>query len=98
MIGNGPQLPLEVFRCKDPRKGWGLRCKDDIYPGNKKTASRIVYSGSEARSNLLAFVAFLILIRCDAGTYVADYIGEVMQESLVETRGMSLLLNLNFYF
>jgi len=30
VVGNGPTLKLEVFRCADPTKGWGVRCRDDI--------------------------------------------------------------------
>lgn len=33
VVGKGPHLPLEVFRCKEAGKGWGVRCKIDISPG-----------------------------------------------------------------
>ena len=49
-------MKLEVFRCSDPNKGWGLRCLENI----------------------------------PAGTYVADYIGEVMLEEDAENRGLNL--------
>ena len=52
LVGNGPTLKLEVFRCKDTRKGWGVRCREDI----KK------------------------------GTFVADYIGEVMYDYLAKIK------------
>lgn len=54
LVGKGPTLPLEVFRCTDPSKGWGVRCSVDI----------------------------------PAGTYVADYLGEVLREEDAETRGL----------
>jgi len=56
LVGNGPTLPLEVFRCSDPSKGWGVRCNVDI----------------------------------PAGTYVADYLGEVLREEDAERRGLVL--------
>ena len=55
VVGRGPQLRLEVFRCDDPNKGWGLRCLDNI----------------------------------PAGTYVADYLGEVLREADAENRGLA---------
>ena len=54
MVGRGPHLKLQLVRCSDPSKGWGVRCLTDI----------------------------------PAGTYVADYIGEVIPESLAESRGL----------
>jgi hypothetical protein len=33
VVGRGPNQRLEVFRCADPLKGWGVRCRDDILPG-----------------------------------------------------------------
>jgi DNA-binding Xre family transcriptional regulator len=56
VVGNGPHLRLEVFRCDNPLKGWGVRCKNDILPG----------------------------------TYVADYLGEVLLEEDSEKRGLEL--------
>ena len=44
VVGNGPKLRLEVFRCEDPHKGWGVRCLDGI----------------------------------PTGTFIADYIGEIL--------------------
>lgn len=32
LVGLGPTLPLQVFRCSDRGKGWGLRCAVDIPP------------------------------------------------------------------
>jgi hypothetical protein len=61
LVGNGPFLPLEIFRC-DSSKGWGVRCAVDVY----------------------------------AGTFVADYIGEIMNEEDAENRG--LLLNDEYLF
>ena len=55
VVGNGPQLPLEVFRCKPSGKGWGVRCKVNIQPG----------------------------------TFIADYIGEVIHEKVADKRGIS---------
>jgi hypothetical protein len=55
VVGKGPHLKLEVFRCADPTKGWGLRC----------------------------------LTAIPAGTYITDYLGEVMLESLADSRGLS---------
>lgn len=55
VVSRGPKLRLEVFRCSDPSKGWGVRCRDKIAPG----------------------------------TYVADYIGEILPESAAEERGLS---------
>ncbi len=56
VVTNGPQLPLEVFRCANTAKGWGVRCRADI----------------------------------DIGTYVADYIGEILPEAETEHRGLTL--------
>lgn len=56
LIGNGPTLRLEVFRCPNPDKGWGVRCTQNIPPG----------------------------------TYIADYIGEVLSEKSAEHRGLVL--------
>lgn len=33
VVGSGPSLPLEVFRCENPKKGWGVRCREDIPAG-----------------------------------------------------------------
>lgn len=33
VVGRGPHLRLEVFRCENPAKGWGVRCRDDIHVG-----------------------------------------------------------------
>ncbi len=54
VVTHGPSLRLEVFRCDNPMKGWGVRCRDDI----------------------------------PAGTYIADYIGEIMEEEAGENRGI----------
>ena len=54
IVGNGPHLRLEVFRCDNPLKGWGVRCKNDI----------------------------------PAGTFVTDYLGEILYEADSEQRGM----------
>lgn len=54
VVSNGPHLKLELFRCQDPTKGWGVRCKTDIQPG----------------------------------TFIADYVGEIIPEALVEKRGL----------
>lgn len=62
VVGNGPHLRLEVFRCDNPLKGWGVRCIDDI----------------------------------QAGTYVADYLGEMLLEEDSEKRG--LILNDEYLF
>mgnify|MGYP006191457639 CR=1 FL=1 len=62
IVGNGPNLRLEVFRCDNPLKGWGVRCKTDILPG----------------------------------TYIADYLGEVLLEEDSEKRG--LMLNDEYLF
>ena len=62
VVGSGPHLRLEVFRCDNPLKGWGVRCKNDIYPG----------------------------------TYVADYLGEILLEEDSEKRG--LMLNDEYLF
>lgn len=56
VVGKGPHLRLEVFRCDNPLKGWGVRCKNDIYPG----------------------------------TYITDYLGEIMLEEDAEKRGLTL--------
>lgn len=34
VVGNGPALQLEVFRCHDTNKGWGVRCATDIHSGS----------------------------------------------------------------
>ena len=52
LVGNGPIIPLEVFRCQEAGKGWGVRCSVDI----------------------------------PAGTFVADYLGEVLHEVEAESR------------
>ena len=54
VVGKGPHLKLEVFRCS-ASKGWGVRC----------------------------------LTAIPAGTYVADYLGEIILESLADSRGLS---------
>lgn len=54
VVSRGPNQRLEVFRCEDPTKGWGVRCRDTIL----------------------------------AGTYIADYIGEILLEADAETRGL----------
>ena len=56
IVGNGPHLRLEVFRCENPMKGWGVRCRDDI----------------------------------PAGTFVTDYLGEILFEGDSEKRGLTL--------
>lgn len=33
VVGKGIQLPLELFRCTPPEKGWGVRCKEMIPSG-----------------------------------------------------------------
>jgi histone-lysine N-methyltransferase SETDB1 len=33
VVGSGPVLPLEVFRCTPIEKGWGVRCKEDVPAG-----------------------------------------------------------------
>lgn len=53
-MSQGPRLKLELFRCQNPLKGWGVRCKTDIQPG----------------------------------TFIADYLGEIMPETTVERRGL----------
>jgi hypothetical protein len=67
VVGRGPQARLELFRCSDPMKGWGVRCKTDLA----------------------------------AGTFVADYIGEIIPESQVEKRGLEkcdqYLFNIDVY-
>ena len=67
MVGRGPTLPLEVFRCEPREKGWGVRCR--------------------------AFVP--------AGTFVACYQGELLDEASVEQRGKArgdeYLFNLDLY-
>ena len=45
---------MQVFRCAEREKGWGVRCLETI----------------------------------PAGTYVTDYIGEILTESKAEERGM----------
>jgi hypothetical protein len=54
VVGKGPCLPLEVFRCVPSGKGWGVQCKIDIPPG----------------------------------TFIADYIGEVLDEQVADKRGV----------
>lgn len=54
VVSNGPQLKLEVFRCENTYKGWGVRCQTDIPPG----------------------------------TFIADYVGEILPENAVEKRGL----------
>jgi hypothetical protein len=67
VVTHGPSLRLEVFRCDNPMKGWGVRCRDDI----------------------------------PAGTYVADYIGEIMEEEAGENRGIQFsdqyLFNMDYF-
>jgi hypothetical protein len=55
VVGKGPQIPLEIFRCEPSGKGWGLRSKMDIQPG----------------------------------TFIADYIGEVIDECVADRRGVA---------
>lgn len=33
VVGKGPHLKLQVFRCSDPNKGWGVRCLTAIPAG-----------------------------------------------------------------
>jgi hypothetical protein len=54
VVGNGPVVPLEVFRCENPKKGWGLRSTQDL----------------------------------TVGTYVIDYVGEIMKEAECNERGL----------
>lgn len=54
VVGKGPLLPLEVFKCKPAEKGWGVRCRVDI----------------------------------PAGSFIADYTGEVIDENVADTRGI----------
>jgi hypothetical protein len=54
VVGKGPRLKLELFRCSDPNKGWGVRCKTDI----------------------------------PAGTYIADYLGELVTDKQAERHGL----------
>lgn len=56
VVSKGPSLRLEVFRCDNPEKGWGVRCRTPIPPG----------------------------------TFVADYLGEIMPESQADHRGLFL--------
>ncbi|CAN0322728.1 unnamed protein product, partial [Hapterophycus canaliculatus] len=34
VVSRGVHLPLQVFRCADPEKGWGLRCLETIPAGS----------------------------------------------------------------
>ncbi|CAM9462920.1 unnamed protein product, partial [Scytosiphon promiscuus] len=34
VVSRGVHLPLQVFRCADPEKGWGLRCLESIPAGS----------------------------------------------------------------
>lgn len=52
LVGNGPHKPLEVFRCAETGKGWGVRCSVDM----------------------------------PIGTFIADYLGEVLNEADAEAR------------
>lgn len=51
----GPTIKLEVFRCSEKGKGWGVRCRTDIMPG----------------------------------TYIADYLGELIPEKVADARGLN---------
>jgi len=33
VVSNGPSVRLEVFRCANPKKGWGVRSRQPILPG-----------------------------------------------------------------
>jgi hypothetical protein len=67
VVGKGPALRLEVFRCDNPAKGWGVRCKTDIAEG----------------------------------TYITDYLGEILFEEDAEKRGLTIndeyLFTLDFW-
>lgn len=54
VVGSGPRQRLEVFRCKETHKGWGVRCRTEL----------------------------------PVGTFVGDYLGEIIPESLAEKRGL----------
>jgi hypothetical protein len=54
VVGSGPRQRLEVFRCKETYKGWGVRCRTEL----------------------------------PLGTFVGDYLGEIIPESLAEKRGL----------
>lgn len=51
---SSPLLSASRVRCKEPGKGWGIRCLD----------------------------------RIPAGTYITDYLGEIMTEEDAEKRGL----------
>jgi SET domain-containing protein len=51
----GPTLKLEVFRCPQRGKGWGVRCRSDVA----------------------------------SGTYIADYLGELIPEQGADARGLN---------
>jgi len=55
VVGNGPRVKLEVFRCADKDKGWGVRALQHV----------------------------------PHGTFIADYLGEVMPESITDLRGFT---------
>lgn len=54
VVGNGIHVELEVFRCSNPIKGWGVRCKKDI----------------------------------PIGSFIVDYVGEVLMEQECDRRGI----------
>lgn len=56
VVGNGPKQRLEIFRCPEIHKGWGVRCREILPPG----------------------------------TFVGDYLGELIHESKADKRGMTL--------
>lgn len=68
LVGNGPTLPLEVFRCTDPRKGWGVRCNVDI-PAGAYVAD---YLGEVLRDEDAEMRG---LVRCDEYLYSMDFLG-----------------------
>ncbi|CAM9276571.1 unnamed protein product, partial [Ectocarpus fasciculatus] len=52
LVSNGPNMPLEVYRCPEVGKGWGVRCAVEL----------------------------------PIGTFIADYLGEVLNEVDAEAR------------
>lgn len=83
VVGNGPRLRLEVFRCDDPRKGWGLRCQDDIDRGTF-VADYIGLVIPEREADIVG------LTSSDEYLYTVDFWGRTKASQIIKSLGTIL--------
>lgn len=89
VVGNGPRLRLEVFRCDDPRKGWGLRCQDDIDRGTF-VADYIGLVIPEREADIVG------LTSSDEYLYTVDFWGRTKASQIIKSLG-TILTNVIIY-